>query len=857
MNSLGIRTPFGTELRRNTARVPQRHLRIRNRAAPRSCRRTFAKRADTQYWDTQIAIPSGIRMLPSPRRNPPNSASSSGGRQSPQYRRIREQSRLPRAVQCKVILCSINADDASGWVLLMAVFPILFGFLACAVTSLALGITVIRLLRIELNRAEAVCIGYALGSAATSMLVFGVAAAWIAREGLFLAWTASSFVLLLLQLKWLRGLKPAALGTIPAGIRIIFGVAWVAYGVLYFRQAVSPEISPDGMAYHLGLVNLWSHAHGLSRNLSMYAALPDGMEMLYLFAFSIGRHSAAALVHFSFLMLLPWLMLLFGCRFGWPHGGAALAALLVFASPLIGMDGTAAYNDVALALTVFGAVYLLESWRHSHNDGALMGSSFLAGFAFALKYTAGFFTLFVAGTILWEFWRIGRVAARFILIGVVAMAIAPATYLIRNAVWYQNPIAFFGNSIFRNPWFHISFERGYIEGMSHLRGVTLAELPRELTVGGDKIGESFGPAFALLPLGLVGLAWPRSRVLVLAAMFAACAFAANKSGRFLIPAAPLLAMSAAFVICRLPGSSMVAVVLTLAHLVVSWPSINNKLKVSSGWRIVYHIPWSAALRIEPERHYLMRSDPYLIAQLIETYVPDGQPVLVFSDIVAQSYTTRPILVPWESAFAEKMTDWIRQASNTPGYGRTWTVNFPLARVRGLRLVQTGQGGEDAMWGINEVRMWNGETAVRPKTSWKLNADPNPWDVPLLVDGSEVTRWRSWEGLRPGMWVEMRFDASETIDRAEIVCNDGQWDSRMEASVLNDGGHWSPGGPSSWRVNQLVDLRREATQALKRSGVHYLEMSLQAWNDKPFRGDVAAWGVRLVASTPRSVLLAVD
>ena len=258
----------------------------------------------------------------------------------------------------------------------MAVFPILFGFLACAVTSLALGITVIRLLRIELNRAEAVCIGYALGSAATSMLVFGVAAAWIAREGLFLAWTASSFVLLLLQFKWLRGLKPAALGTIPAGIRIIFGVAWVTYGVLYFRQAVSPEISPDGMAYHLGLVNLWSHAHGLSRNLSMYAALPDGMEMLYLFAFSIGRHSAAALVHFSFLMLLPWLMLLFGCRFGWPHGGAALAALLVFASPLIGMDGTAAYNDVALAVAVFGAVYLLESWRHSHNDEHCWGPAF-------------------------------------------------------------------------------------------------------------------------------------------------------------------------------------------------------------------------------------------------------------------------------------------------------------------------------------------------------------------------------------------------------------------------------------------------------------------------------------------------
>ena len=120
--------------------------------APRCCRRTFVKRADTQYWDAQIAIPSGIRMLQSPRRNLRLRHRPQEARQSRHYRRIREQCRLPRAAQCRIILCSINANGASGWVLSMAVFPILFGFLACAVTSLALGITVIRLLRIELNQ---------------------------------------------------------------------------------------------------------------------------------------------------------------------------------------------------------------------------------------------------------------------------------------------------------------------------------------------------------------------------------------------------------------------------------------------------------------------------------------------------------------------------------------------------------------------------------------------------------------------------------------------------------------------------------------------------------------------------------
>src|SRR5258706_494606 len=83
---------------------------------------------------------------------------------------------------------------------------------------------------------------------------------------------------------------------------------------------------------------------GIAAN--MFAALSEGVEMLYVPAFAIGRHSAAALLHFTFLLVLAMLVCTYGKRIGKPLAGAA-AALLVYASPVVGIDGTTAYIDVA------------------------------------------------------------------------------------------------------------------------------------------------------------------------------------------------------------------------------------------------------------------------------------------------------------------------------------------------------------------------------------------------------------------------------------------------------------------------------------------------------------------------------
>ena len=741
----------------------------------------------------------------------------------------------------------------------MAISGIVVGFLACFLTSLSLGVMLCRVLRLDLRRAEAVCLGYMAGSVVTSTVVLAIAALRIAWPGVFLALAASSSILLWLNRHWLRGLKPAAFSTIPWAFRLLLYAALLAYGILYFRQAVSPEMSPDGMDYHLGLVNQWSHFHGLTRNIGMHATLPAGMEMLFLFAFAIGRHSAAALVHCSFLMMLPWLMVLYGCRFGWPRGAAVLAAVLVFASPLIGMDGSAAYNDVALAATVFALLFLFEIWKEERTDGLLVAASLLTGFALALKPTAVFLAAFAGGALIWELRRSPRrVAARNLLIAVIAAAAVPAPYFVRNSIWYQNPIAFFGNRVFPNRWFHVSFEESYALSQAHLNGVAWAEMPRELTFGGPKMQESFGPAFLLLPLALVALIWPRTRFLLLAALAVAAPFESVKSARFLIPAIPLMAMAAAFVLCRIPRTSLLAGAIALVHLFVSWPSFNNRYHFSTGWRLAWHVPWSAALRREPEEHYLQRSDQYRMARLVETNVPEGEPVLTLDASVAQAYTLRPIVVAWESAFGERMSDMILAAAYLPtNGGRTFTATFPKAAIRELRIAQMGHGAGQAMWSVNEIRIWSDGAPLPASPRWRWSAHPNPWDIALVSDGAPATRWRSWETLRPGMWIDVRFDRRQAIDRVDVIGYDPQWESRMAVSVLTVGGQWMPAGESHWSSDPPPDLRRQATQELKRAGVRFIEMRGEAWNREPFRGDCAGWGVHEVASTPQTVLLGVD
>jgi hypothetical protein len=163
----------------------------------------------------------------------------------------------------------------------MELYSVFVGACACALTSLAFGLTVLKALRLRLNRLEYLCIGYILGSAIVSTCSLALALLMLARKGVYLSLAALSLPLLFAGVKRLRRCEPFNGKFIPRSMQVIFALGFLAYTALYVRQALTPDISADAMTYHLGFVNLWNHTHVMQPLPDMYAGMPQGMEMRF------------------------------------------------------------------------------------------------------------------------------------------------------------------------------------------------------------------------------------------------------------------------------------------------------------------------------------------------------------------------------------------------------------------------------------------------------------------------------------------------------------------------------------------------------------------------------------------------
>lgn len=172
-------------------------------------------------------------------------------------------------------------------------FYILFGAAFTVAVSLSAGLLLLRGLGLQLYRTEERLLAFVTGAACLSALVFSLTMLHLAHKGVFLA-----VGLLLIAIAVWRGVHRSQGEPLPPLSRlwkILFGIVFALYTVLYFFNAMAPEMSPDGSAYHLGLVAWYMREHGFPRiTTNIYANLSQGIEMLYLYAFAFGRHSAAA-----------------------------------------------------------------------------------------------------------------------------------------------------------------------------------------------------------------------------------------------------------------------------------------------------------------------------------------------------------------------------------------------------------------------------------------------------------------------------------------------------------------------------------------------------------------------------------
>ncbi len=688
-----------------------------------------------------------------------------------------------------------------------------------------------------LTRLEQLLVAFLTGSGILSFAVFLLCAAHLALKGVFLALGVAAIYIG----TRLRVPAPVAQRETFTAARILLCAPMLIFGLVYVINALAPEVSPDGSAYHLAFVARYSHWHGFRPiTTNMYANMPQAMEMLFLFAYAFGRHSAAAMVHLTFLFALVLLMWTFAVRRGLALAGAA-AASFVFLSPVFGVDASSAYNDAALAAAGFGCFFLVELWRESRSSSFLWLAGVSAGFAFGLKYTGIVVLAYAVFAVLMARpFRMRRANAAALLIPAILL-IAP--WLIRSAVVTRNPLSPFFNTWFPNRVIHVSFEQDYSRNFRRTNLNNPWTLPWALAWDGA-LGGSLGPVFLLLPLGLLCLRNDSGRRLWLAAVAFALLYPLNTGARFLMLSAPLMALLIANGVQR----PVLLCALVAMDAVFAWPAVLQRIKAPTCWSLE-EIPFRAAVRLEPEETFIRRRMPhYDMARFIEKTVPENRRVLAL-DPVAEAYTTKTVLVSYESAEGELERDMLlTPVAPALRPDRITRFTFPRQNVRSFRVVQVGASSGD-IWSINELSAFLDGQALPRTANWKVRADPWPWETGMAFDGNLCTRWNSWRPMRPGYYFDVEFPAEQGMDRVDVrSTHDFQSQVKLALDLRDSAGaHTHLASPAVLAVSENTDLRRAAVQAVKQRGTDYL----MAPNGNPWAAEFLEhqdqWGIHLVGA----------
>ena len=631
-------------------------------------------------------------------------------------------------------------------------------------------------------------------------------------------------------------------------LRIAFGAIFGVFTIFYLANAWAPETSPDGAGYHLEVVSKYFHAHGF-RNLSgnMYSNLSQGVEMLYQPAFAIGRHSATALVHFSFMIALAWLIFAFGRRIQKPVAGAA-AALLVYASPVVGRDGTTAYVDVAVAAIAFAAFYWIELWEEQRGDRLLIVAGMLAGYAFAAKYTAFVMVVYALAIVAWRARKL-----RPLLIVTAAAVVMIAPWMVKNWIYARDPVAPFLSDVFRNPYVHILSEQEWARSMRRYDIKNLWTLPWEVTTNGGPTQGLIGPVFLLAPLGLVALRRRVGRRLLLAGGLLLAAYFGNIGTRFLIPCLPFFAMAMCMVFESAPAALAAIVVI---HALASWPYNLHLYADKYVWRLG-QFPYRAALRIMPQDEYLRRNiGDYELARAIDAHVPPGERVFSLEG-VPKAYISRDMIESFQGALSDSLNDLLNVALWEPYHPeRALVFHFPERTARRVRLVETARGRALQQWNVYELRYFDRGVEIARNPAWRLAAWPNPWDVQLAFDNSQATRWRSWETAAPGMHIDVDFGRAENLDEVRMeTSHDFEWPIRLDVQTMDAQGRWVPAADRFEERNNAItgSLRRAATYELRARGFNYLAVGDGNYGAADFKDDPESWGLDVVVRTSNATL----
>ena len=599
-----------------------------------------------------------------------------------------------------------------------------------------------------------------------------------------------------LPLMWLRA-GPLGWPRVP---RIVAAVL-VGYGLFYVVQALAPETRADANVYHLMPAVEALRSGGFGEQISFYERLPQGMENLFAMAYAVGGPSAAKLVHLALFLATFPLLIELGRRLGASPEVSAIAAAIYLCTPVAGVSGTSAFTDAALVFYTVGALLLIMIWRDEGDDRLLLLAGLAAGFCYCCKITGLLIPVCAVGYLL----LLRRWKPVLWFSAAALLMIAP--WMVRNAVEVGNPTAPLLNRIFPNPFFHIATEDQYSKSMRSFGGVSLPDLPLEITIGGTKLQGVAGPMFLLAPIALLALRRRNGQIVVALAALLAVPWFFNMGTRFLLQSLPLLALAMAMGVSRTG-----AYALLLIQAIGCAPPLLERYAPS----YPELFPWRAALRLESEPHFMQRvSWDYRLAKMIEANTRPGDRIFDLFGIQL-ALLDRQVVGSYQTTVGDNLFDGFGIAL-LPDRGVLYDqrARFPEQLFKAIRVRQTAF--TEQIWSIHEIELFRGEQKVGNSRRWILDAWPNSWEAPLGLDQNLVSRWRTWESARPGMFFEIDFGRPQTLSSINVVGRSAENEPRLEIYGQRTDETWVQ-FPAPRTVRSNINLRQPAVKMLRRSGI---------------------------------------
>jgi hypothetical protein len=579
---------------------------------------------------------------------------------------------------------------------------------------------------------------------------------------------------------------------------------FAVFGIYYLVQALTPEIQPDAISYHLGLTAEYLRLGAFPKQITFYEILPQGLEMLFAMAFAIGRDTAAKLVHFSFLLATIPLIVLTARRLNLTEWQGYAAAALYFFAPVVGLSGTCAYNDAALVFFTLATFYLLLI----EQPGC---AGITAGFCYAIKFTGLLVPVLALGYILWK-----RMKPVKFCLG-AALMIAP--WMLRALILTHNPFAPLFNSIFPNLYFNAVTERALSHALSSYQGFTWLSALWVWAITGAAQGV-IGPLILAAPLALLAWRKPAGRLLLITALLLLAPVAFNVGTRFLMPSLPFLALA---LVMALPRPAIL--VLTVLQAIICFPLVVIHFERPQSWALK-GFPWQAALRIQPEAEYLRSATgDYSVARYIEEHTTSLDQVFALNGI-STLFTTRDVLEYWHSNRAERYTAALQSA-----YSKTTTVRthweWQPILLSAIRLISTAD--LNGKWSVYDVRLSSPGGPLYNSPQWTLIGSPNPSGAPAAFDGNPATFWSSRTPPRRGMFLEADFDHPQLLNAVQVTIGanalepgfaiQGRAANSRDWKLLTD--RWTG------KVNRGLDLRSDAVYALHHAGFSVISVYANA------------------------------